>query len=130
MLLALTALLIGITGGFAVARPAHAAMSDCPAARLCTWTNANYTGVRWEWSIGTITTLPNQCLNVTASANNNASSMWANAGIIGTRVTLHEGANCTGLTFQISTNQSDSNFSTGNPIFAFDNSMSSIGART
>lgn len=112
------------------AAPASAAASDCTNGRLCTWNNTNFSGTRWEWNIGTITTLPNQCLNMTASASDNQSSLYNRVGIINTYVAIYSEPNCTGPSWVITTGMIDSNLASGAPINGFDNTMRSIGART
>lgn len=118
------------TGMFAVpAQPAAAAAGDCPNGRFCTWNNTNYSGTRWEWNVGTIRALPNGCLNVTASANNNASSLYNRVGLVNTVLRIHNNSNCTDTGTSISTNQMDANLDFSPGIVSFGDLMTSISAR-
>lgn len=118
-----------LTLGFAPSAPAQAAASDCPNGRFCTWNNENYSGTRWEWNVGTIRALPNGCLNVTASANNNQSSLYNRVGLINTVLRIHANENCTDAGTSISTNQMDARLGWSPGIVSFDNLMTSISAR-
>lgn len=109
--------------------PASAAASDCTNGRFCTWNNENYSGTRWEWNVGTIRQLPNGCLNVTASAASNASSLYNRVGLINTVLRIHANNNCTDSGVSIATSQMDARLGWSPGIVAFDNLMVSISAR-
>lgn len=115
--------------GFTTASPAQAASGDCPNGKFCTWNNANYSGTRWEWSPGTIRSLPNGCLNVTASANNNQSSFYMRTGLINTVFRLHDGANCTGASITVASSTMDADMTNHPFVVAWGDTMTSMSAR-
>lgn len=109
--------------------PAYAAAGDCTNGRFCTWNNENYSGTRWEWNVGTIRALPNGCLNVTASANNNADSLYNRVGLINTVLRIHSDSNCADPGVSIATSQMDARLNWSPGIVSFGNIMTSISAR-
>lgn len=109
--------------------PARATASDCTNGRFCTWNNENYGGTRWEWNVGTIRALPNGCLNVTASANNVADSLYNRVGLVNTVLRIHNNSNCTDAGISIATSQSDARLDWSPGIVSFGNLMTSISAR-
>lgn len=118
-----------MVGGLTAATPAQAAQGDCPAARLCTWNNINYGGTLWVWNINTISQQPGHCLNMTSSARNTFSSLWANVGIVGTTVVrVWSGPNCTGFFQRVYTNTADPNLLQDAPIIALHDDIESISA--
>lgn len=123
------AALVAVFASLGIASPVQAAASDCPGAKFCTWTNTNYTGTRWEWSPGTIRSLPNGCLTVTASANNNASSFYMNAGLINTVVRIWDGSGCTGASITVASGTMDADMLNHPFVVAWGDKMSSISAR-
>jgi hypothetical protein len=123
------ALVVALSVTLTPASPAHAASGDCPNGRFCTWNNENYTGTRWEWNVGTIRALPNGCLNVTASANNSADSLYNRVGLINTVLRIHNNSNCTDAGVQIVTSQMDARLDWSPGIVSFGNLMTSISAR-
>lgn len=116
-------------GFLSIGTPAKAAASDCPNGTFCTWNNASYSGTRWQWSVGTIRSLPNGCLNVTASANNNQTSLYNRAGLVNTVLRIHNNTNCADSGLQIVTGQIDADMDWSPGIVSFGNLMTSISAR-
>lgn len=125
----LAALIVVLGTTLALAGPASAASGDCPNGKFCTWNNENYSGTRWEWSVGTIRSLPNGCLNVTASANNNADSLYNRAGLVNTVLRIHNNSNCSDSGLSITTGQLDARLDWSPGIVGFGNLMTSISAR-
>lgn len=126
---AVAALAAMVVGVLVAPAPAHAAWSDCSAARICIYNGYNGTGSLYQWTLGHIKSQPRGCLNLTGSQNDTTGSFWMNGAIVGTVVRLHGGANCGGagqVVWYISSNMRDSDFRSGSPIVGFDNSLSSI----
>lgn len=126
----LAMLAIAVMAVLSLSTPASAAASDCPNGKFCTWNNANYSGTRWEWSPGTIRSLPNGCLNVTASANNNQSSMYMRTGLINTVFRLHDGPNCTGASITVASSYMDADLQNHPGVVAWGDLMTSMSARS
>ncbi len=131
MIKRMLAVIAAFTLAFAIAPsvPASAAASDCPSGKFCTWNNANYSSTRWEWSPGTIRSLPNGCLNVTSSANNNASSLYNRAGLINTVLRIHNNSNCADSGVLIGTIYMDADLMNTPGIVAYGDLLTSISAR-
>src|SRR5688572_10111889 len=83
----LVMMLLGITGGLLVrGGPALADTRlwvDCASARICLWNSTNYGGTPFQVTTGYIKTLPADCLVLTASYNNWASSVGDKTSHIG-----------------------------------------------
>lgn len=130
-LAALTVALIAVTGVAVAASPAQAVQSDCPSARLCTWNNINYGGTMWTWNINTISQQTNGCQNMTASARNVFSSLWANVGIVGTTVVrVWSDPGCTGFYQRVYSNTADPNLLQDAPVAFIHDDIESISVRS
>jgi Peptidase inhibitor family I36 len=75
---ALYALFLAAVVVLSGAGSARAAWSDCGAAQFCIFDGTSGTGLKYSWSVGYILTLSNDCLTLTGSQNNMASSLYYN----------------------------------------------------
>lgn len=83
-LLAVAAVLVAAIGGSGiVAAPAQAALSDCNNGYVCLFTNLSYGGDVYQWTPGHIKTLQGDCLVLTSSIDNKATSLSNKAGAVG-----------------------------------------------
>lgn len=117
---------------FAPTTPAIAAIGDCGGEYLCWWDSVNFTGTRWQVTLGYILQQPGDCLILgTSLGNNKASSIYLNADLVSinslTLYDLNGGGPSRGIS---STNWSDSNMLSSPGIASFSNVMSSICANT
>lgn len=68
--------------------PAEASIGQCPSAHICIWDSINYSGYLGGWTAGYILTLPGDCLTLSTTARNRASSLYVNAGLMSQSITL------------------------------------------
>lgn len=90
--LAVLAFVLASGIGMALASPAQAAPAGCTPAYTCQYRDLNWTGDLYLWSAAYIQGQPNRCLNLTASANNSATSLYNNTSA---NFYYWTGANCT-----------------------------------
>lgn len=75
ILLGIAALLIGSGGALAASTPAQAAESECTSPYICLWTNANFGGYMYRWTVLQIQQQPGQCVTFSSGIDNQASSI-------------------------------------------------------
>lgn len=111
------------------ATPAQAAWSDCSAAYFCIYNGTGGTGLMYSWTVGYIKTLPDNCLNLTGSQNNMASSVYYNGSFLGgDYISVYSEPPFSGGTGRSITSNGyqDSNLGAAPGITGFNNTMSSI----
>lgn len=124
--------MIGTVG--LTATPGSAAYGDCASARVCLFGSTGYGGAPFQVTTGYIKTLPGDCLVLTASYNNWASSVVDKTSHIGgERIVFFDLAGGGTSLFASTSNGingsgsfSDSNLSINAPVANADNRVSSI----
>lgn len=121
------AVVLGVLG---LAAPARAAASDCLSTYVCLFGDAYYGGSLYQWQVGYINTLPGDCLVLSGGANNTASSIINNAGLVSGHSLVFFDLNGGGANFGRTTTFSDSNLADGIGVPAgFNNKISTICVR-
>lgn len=116
---------IALVLGFAA--PAQADWSDCASGRLCIWTGYSSAGTISSWTLGHIKTLPNDCLVLSGSQNNSASSLYLNATPTSSNVVLYSNPTGASATWWLSSaGYIDTDFRGDPGITGFDNTLSKI----
>jgi hypothetical protein len=135
MLKAVAALAVALFGAVLVVQtPAQAAYADCQATRVCLFGSASYGGSPFQVTTGYIKTLPGNCMTLTASYNNWASSVVDKTSHIGgERIAFYDGS-VGGTRLFVSTSTglkssgvfSDPGLATGSPVSNANDKVSSI----
>lgn len=112
---------VGLTGS-----PALAAWSDCNSANICIYNGTNGTGLMYQWTLGYIRTLPSDCLILTGSQNNMASSVYLNASLVNSRVSLMASGTTGASVLITASGFQDANMNAAPGISGFDNTTSAI----
>lgn len=86
----LATVLLGVGLNAAGASPAQASAAQCNSANICLWDGVNYTGTIYQWSVGYIRTLEGDCLFLSGSQSNTASSLAVNGKLSTTRITFFD----------------------------------------
>lgn len=122
LLLALSVLLVGLSGALAISTPAQAAESECTSPYICLWTNANFGGNLYKWTVLQIQQQPGQCVVFSSGIDNAASSI---KGMHSHAATFYDGAGG-GANFARGTAFRDANLGDTSGITGWNNRISSI----